>query len=148
MAKTKRQQAAIAISMKKVGKKPKMQNGGTPSITMRKVSSNDPYEKAKKDYEMKKLTLEAKHKMDMLKASKKMQNGGSTRPVQNAPKPAKLTPVQAMKTVRWEGGNTGLQVPSYMVNETGNPLPQYEATVRDRLKKAGKLSFGGSIKKK
>jgi hypothetical protein len=100
MAKTKKQQAAIAISMKKAGKKPKM------------------------------------------------QNGGSTRPVQGAPKPAKLTPPQSMRNVRWEGGNTGLSVPSYMVNETGNPLPQYEATVRDRLKKAGKLSFGGSIKKK
>jgi hypothetical protein len=35
-----------------------------------------------------------------------------------------------------------------MVNDTGNPLPQYEATVKDRLKKAGMLSFGGSIKKK
>jgi hypothetical protein len=100
MAKTKRQQAAIAISMKKTGKKPKM------------------------------------------------QDGGSTRPVQNAPKPAKLTPVQTMKSVRWDGGNTGLKVPSYMVNDTGNPLPQYEATVKDRLKKAGMLSFGGSIKKK
>jgi hypothetical protein len=148
MAKTRAQQAAIAISMKKAGKKPKMQNGGTPSITMRKVSSNDPYEKAKRDYEMKKLTLDAKHKMDKLKASKKMQDGGSTRSVQGAPKPAKLTPSQTMKTVRWDGGNTGLQVPSYMVNETGNPLPQYEATVKDRLKKAGKLSFGGTIKKK
>lgn len=79
---------------------------------------------------------------------RKMQNGGSTRPVQSAPKPAALKPTQTMKKVRWEGGNTGLQVPSYMVDDTGNALPQYEATVKDRLKKAGKLSFGGYIKRK
>jgi hypothetical protein len=100
MAKTKAQQAAIAISMKKAGKKPKMQDGGSP------------------------------------------------RPVQGSPKPVALKPVQTMKSVRWDGGNTGLKVPSYMVSDTGNPLPQYEATVKDRLKKAGKLSFGGNIKKK
>jgi hypothetical protein len=81
-------------------------------------------------------------------SKKKMQDGGTPRPVQGAPKPAPLKPAQTMKNVRWEGGNTGLSVPSYMVNETGNPLPQYKAAVKDRLKKAGKLSFGGIIKKK
>jgi hypothetical protein len=79
---------------------------------------------------------------------RKMQNGGSTRPVQSGPKPPAIKPPQAMKNVRWEGGNTGLSVPSYMVDETGNPLSQYKATVKDRLQKAGKLSFGGSIKRK
>ena len=70
----------------------------------------------------------------------KMQNGGTPK--------TKPQPNQTMKNVRWEGGNTGLKVQSYMVDETGNALPQYEATVKDRLKKAGKLSFGGSIKRK
>lgn len=90
MAKNKAQQAAIAISMKKAGKKPKMQMGGTP----------------------------------------------------------KPNATQTTKTVRWDGGNTGVQVPSYMVDATGNPLPQYTATVKERLKKAGKLSFGGYINRK
>ena len=33
MAKTKKQQAAIAMSMKAAGKKPKMQKGGFPDLT-------------------------------------------------------------------------------------------------------------------
>jgi hypothetical protein len=76
----------------------------------------------------------------MAKSKLKMQKGGTPKP--------KSQSNQTMKTVRWEGGNTGLQVPSYMVDATGNALPQYQATVKDRLQKAGKLSFGGSIKRK
>jgi len=73
----------------------------------------------------------------MAKSKLKMQKGGTPKP--------KSQSNQTMKTV---SGNTGLQVPSYMVDATGNALPQYQATVKDRLQKAGKLSFGGSIKRK
>jgi len=92
MAKSRAQQAAIAVSMKKAGKKPKM------------------------------------------------QTGGSKKSVMDKPKLVKPTSSKSMKNVRWEGGNTGFSVPSYMVNEIGTPLPQYKAIIKAKLKKAGKLS--------
>ena len=52
------------------------------------------------------------------------------------------------KNVRWEGGNTGVDAPAYMLDDIGNPLPMYESTVKEKLRKANKLKSGGKLKKK
>lgn len=46
------------------------------------------------------------------------------------------------KNLRWNGGNTGIKVPAYKVNETGTPKPKYEK----ELKEKHKLKSGGSVK--
>jgi len=78
----------------------------------------------------------------------KMQTGGSKKSVRSKAKIVKPSLSKSMKNVRWEGGNTGFRVPGYMVNERGVPLPRYEAIIKDKLKKAGKLSSNDKINKK
>lgn len=69
MAKTRKQQAAIAISMKAAGKKPKMKVGGT----LKPVDSS-------KNPGLAKLPTEVRNKMGYQKyggSTKKMKMGGS-----------------------------------------------------------------------
>lgn len=52
------------------------------------------------------------------------------------------------KNIRYEGGNTGVSAPSYMLDELGNALPKYESVIKDKLRKSGKLKKGGVVKAK
>jgi len=80
-------------------------------------------------------------------AIKKAQSGKKVSGKVILPKKYMISPTSP-KNIRYEGGNTGVSAPSYMLDDTGNPLPKYESSIKSKLQKAGKLKKGGVVKSK
>jgi len=135
MAGSRAQQAAIAISMKKAGKKPKAQKG----ISVQTISPNDPYEiykrklqndSSKLESDKRKKILEANTKLEKAKAAArtkaKMQKGGST-------------PAWTRKEGKNpEGGLNAKGVASYRAANPGSKLQTAVTTKPSKLKAGSK----------
>lgn len=146
MAKSRAQQAAIAISMKKAGKKPKAltkaQKGISvkrncppdcdTTVSVRKVSSDDPYEVAKRKLAIDELNATKKKDLALasaklkLKKSAKMKTGGST--------PA----WQRSEGKNPEGGLNAKGVASYRKENPGSKLQTAVTTKPSKLKAGSK----------
>ena len=132
MAGSRAQQAAIAISMKKAGKKPKMQDGGDTTVSVKKVSVNDPYEASKRKLAIDKLNAVKKKDLALasakLKLNKtaKMKSGGST--------PAWTRKEGKNKT----GGLNAKGVASYRAANPGSKLQTAVTTKPSKLKAGSK----------
>jgi hypothetical protein len=50
------------------------------------------------------------------------------------------------KNIRYEGANTGVSAPSYMLDQTGNALPKYDSIIKNKLRMKNKLQAGGVVK--
>jgi len=148
MASSRAQQAAIAISMKKAGKKPKMQKGGSSTTVIKRVSPTDPYqvelrrlEKQKRDLEIAKIQAKRKREAESnrllkekLDRTRRLSKGGAIKMAKGGSTPAWTRKEGKSPT----GGLNAKGVASYRAANPGSKLQTAVTTKPSKLKPGSK----------